>query len=60
MNIIYPPTGQEGKLVNTLNELPERHWIEDYNEFYRLYKDEHNNLYVYKIKQPKSAADGLH
>lgn len=56
---LYPPLNKEAIIVNTLNDLPEKVEMADYNEFYRLYVDEENFHYVYKIKHPKSPLDQL-
>jgi len=54
----YPPTGQDGILIDSLSDLPQNnHWINDYNEFYRLYEDVDGIRYVYRVKSPNSPLD---
>ena len=54
----YPPTGQDGVLIDNLPDLPQKnHWIKDYNEFYRLYECVDGTRYIYKVKSPNSPLD---
>ncbi len=55
----YPPRGVDGVLVDNLSELPTTAKIQDYNEFFRLYVDNDNVRYIYKIKNPKSPLSRL-
>ena len=49
----YPQRGVDGVLVDNLSELPTTAKIQDYNEFLRLYVDDDNVRYIYKIKHTK-------
>ena len=55
----YPPRGVDGVLVDNLSELPTTAKTQDYNEFFRLYVDDDNVRYIYKIKNPKSPLSKL-
>jgi len=50
----YPPRGVDGVLVDNLSELPSTAKIKDFNEFYRLYIDDENVRYIYRVKNPIS------
>lgn len=50
----YPPFNVSAELVDSISELPESAKLEDYNEFYKLFRDSDDILYVYRIKCPKS------
>ena len=50
----YPPRNIQGFLVEKLSDLPTSAKIEDMNEYYRLYVDNTNKNYIYKIKNPQS------
>jgi hypothetical protein len=54
----YPPTGTQGELIDNLSELPAHYELIDFNEFYRLFKDEDKH-YIYKVKHPKSALNSI-
>ena len=54
----YPPTGQDGVLIDSLADLPQNnHWIKDFNEFYRLYEDVDGIRYIYRVVEPHSPLD---
>lgn len=53
--MIYPPRPKlKVDSVECLKDLPEDCELEDYNEFYRLYKSNKGKLYLYKVKRPNS------
>lgn len=55
----YPPTGQQGELVDKISELPNHnHWLKEQNEFYRLYEDMYGVFYIYRNKNVVSPLDG--
>lgn len=49
----YPPRNVIGYLIDSLLEIPKGANMVDYNEFYRLFKND-SHYYIYKVKNPKS------
>ena len=50
---VFPPTLEKGKRLDRLSDLPKNVFLEDYNEYYKLFKSKANGKkYIYKIKNP--------